>query len=220
MVKYRNLIEDTCLFNCLPKKTIEKHLRDAKILVKSYESNNIIHFENEKCDKLEIILKGKVVVERIDEAGNLLLVSSFSENDIIGGNLIFSKTPYYPLTVSTQSETVMLEVDKNTLFNLFLDHPDFLNVYLIFISDHASMLGSKIKNYMNKSIRSSIISFLLYESKKQSSDIVTLKTSKKSLAEKMGVSRTSLSRELAKMRNLGLIVYDVNTITILKDLSK
>ena len=192
MVKYQNLIEETSLFNCLPKKTIEKHLRDAKILVKSYESNNIIHFENEKCDKLEIILKGKVVVERIDEAGNLLLVSSFSENDIIGGNLIFSKTPYYPLTVSTQSETVMLEVDKNTLFNLFLDHPDFLNVYLIFISDHASMLGSKIKNYMNKSIRSSIISFLLYESKKQSSDIVTLKTSKKNLAEKMGVSRTSL----------------------------
>ncbi len=220
MIKYRNLVEMISLFDCLKPETIEKYFNEAKFSIKSYQANNIIHFENEKCDKLEIILKGSVAVERIDESGDLLLVSSFKENDIIGGNLIFSKTPFYPLTVSTQVETIILEVNKETLFRLFLENPDFLIVYLEFISDHASMLGSKIKDYMNKSIRSSIISYLLYESKKQNKQQITLKTSKKNLAKKIGVQRTSLSRELAKMRDEGLIVYDAKTISILKDLSK
>ena len=43
-----------------------------------------------------------------------------------------------------------------------------------------------------------------------------LNTTKKALAEKFGVQRTSLSRELAKMKKDGLIDYDVKTITLLK----
>ena len=36
------------------------------------------------------------------------------------------------------------------------------------------------------------------------------------LAEKIGVQRTSLSRELAKMREDGLVVFDEKSITLLK----
>ncbi len=46
-----------------------------------------------------------------------------------------------------------------------------------------------------------------------------LRLTKKSLAEKFGVQRTSLSRELNKMREDGLIDYDAYSITIIdKDL--
>ena len=38
---------------------------------------------------------------------------------------------------------------------------------------------------------------------------------KQTLADKIGVQRTSLSRELSKMRNDGLIKYDSKSITIL-----
>ncbi|MDD4541884.1 MAG: helix-turn-helix domain-containing protein, partial [Eubacteriales bacterium] len=34
-------------------------------------------------------------------------------------------------------------------------------------------------------------------------------------AEQLGVQRTSLSRELAKMRDNGLVEYDARTITLL-----
>ena len=57
--------------------------------------------------------------------------------------------------------------------------------------------------------------YLDYERKKQNSNIIKLGITKKALAEKIGVQRTSLSRELAKMRNEGLIKFDAVSIKIL-----
>lgn len=215
MHKYDKFIQNTILLNHLSNETIVKNLNSGKFKIVSYNKNNIIHFEGEKCQKLEIILNGKVVVERIDESGKLLTISGFYKDDILGGNLLFSKKPYYPMTVSTRLPTVILEIDKDVLFELFCSNAIFLRTYLEFISDHASMLGDKIKNYANKTIRENIMSYLIYETKKQNSNHIKLNISKKALAEKMGVQRTSLSRELAKMKREGLILYDADSMTLL-----
>ena len=51
-----------------------------------------------------------------------------------------------------------------------------------------------------RTIRESIVGFLKHETQKQNSQTITLPVSKKALAERFGVQRTSLSRELQKMR--------------------
>jgi len=53
--------------------------------------------------------------------------------------------------------------------------------------------------------------------KDQDSKVLELPTSKKMLAEKLGVQRTSLSRELQKMANEGLIHFDRQSITIIDE---
>ncbi|WP_346898573.1 helix-turn-helix domain-containing protein [Clostridium sp. UBA7503] len=55
----------------------------------------------------------------------------------------------------------------------------------------------------------------MYESYIQKSNVIKLKVTKKDLAEKFGVQRSSLSRELNKMRKDGLIEYDAYSITII-----
>jgi DNA-binding transcriptional regulator LsrR (DeoR family) len=60
------------------------------------------------------------------------------------------------------------------------------------------------------------MNLLEYESKRQNTNYIKLNMTKKALAEKIGVQRTSLSRELAKMRKDGLIVFDRTSITLLK----
>jgi len=54
----------------------------------------------------------------------------------------------------------------------------------------------------------------MYESYVQKSNIIKIEVTKKDLAEKFGVQRSSLSRELNKMRKDGLIEYDAYSITI------
>ncbi len=169
----------------------------------------------EICSKLEIILSGKVVIERIDESGNLMTIAEFFSGDILGGNLIFSKNPYYPMTVTTKQPTVILNINKTLLFQLFADNNDFLRSYLEYASDHTVILGEKIKHYVNKTIRESITFYLEYELKQQNGNIIKLGMTKKALAEKIGVQRTSLSRELAKMRKDGLIKFDAYSIELL-----
>ena len=216
MTKNINLIRSTTLIKSLSGEDILTNLKSGKFKVTSYKKSSVVHFDGERCSKLEIILSGKVVVDRIGESGNLLTISEFYNDDILGGNLLFSKYPYYPMTVLTQLPTDILEIDRETLFELFCNNPIFLRTYLELTSDRAFILGNKIKHYINKTIRESIMNYLNYESKIQNSNRIKLNTTKKALAEKIGVQRTSLSRELAKMRDDGLILFDTDSITLLK----
>ena len=216
MNKNIDLIKSTVLTKFLSDEDILTNLESGKFKVTSYKKSSVVHFDGETCNKLEIILSGKVVVDRIGESGNLLTISEFYNDDILGGNLLFSKYPYYPMTVLTQLPTDILEIDRETLFELFCNNPIFLRTYLELTSDRAFILGNKIKHYINKTIRESIMNYLNYESKIQNSNRIKLNTTKKSLAEKIGVQRTSLSRELAKMRDDGLILFDTDSITLLK----
>ena len=156
-----------------------------------------------------------MVIERIDETGNLMTIAEFFSGDVLGGNLMFSKNPYYPMTVTAKEATLILEINKDRLFSLFSDNHEFLKSYLEYVSDHTVILGDRIKHYVNRTIRESIISYLDYECKKQNSNIIKLSMTKKALAERIGVQRTSLSRELAKMREDGLIEFTPVSISLL-----
>lgn len=209
------LMKNCTLFGLFSHNELEGFLKDGSFTIKNYLKENILHFEDEACTKLEIILQGLVVVERIDEEGNILTISQFMSGDLLGGNLLFSRNPRYPMTITAKDTTTIVEIQKERLFQLFIDFPDFLRVYLEFISDHAFILGDKIRHYVNKTIRESILNYIKYEQAKQNSQTIQLDITKKELAEKIGVQRTSLSRELSKMKEDGLIIYDSRTITLL-----
>ena len=204
------LLKQIDLVKSFDANQLESLLQAKGNKVNSHERNNIVHFVGDICENLEIILSGEVAVERIDESGKLMTIAEFFDGDILGGNLLFSKNPCYPMTVTAKKPTIILEISKRQLFDLFASSLDFLKSYLAYISDHSVILGDRIKHYVNRTIRECIISYLDYESKKQESSTIKLTISKKALAERIGVQRTSLSRELAKMRNEGLIEFDKN----------
>jgi CRP-like cAMP-binding protein len=215
MKKYIELVEKSPLLNCLPKEEVHSCLKDGSFRISTYGKNNIIHFSGEACRSLEIILTGQVSVERIDEEGNLMNIAEFYADEILGGNLLFSKNPYYPMTVTAKQPTTIVEIDKERLLVLASGNLAFLRSYLEFVADHTTILGDRIKHYVNKTIRECIMSYLEHERKKQGSKRILLPITKKAWAERIGVSRTSLSRELAKMKKDGLIRYDAKAIELL-----
>lgn len=215
MKKYLEFMPQIDLIKSIKPEEIESYLSEGSCNITEYGKNNIVHFVGEVCSKLEIILSGKVVIERIDESGNLMTIADFYGGDVLGGNLMFSKNPYYPMTVTAKHTTLILEINKTRLFQLFSDNHDFLKSYLEYVSDHTVILGDRIKHYVNRTIRESITSYLDYEHKKQNSNIIKLSMTKKALAERIGVQRTSLSRELAKMREDGLIEFTPVSISLL-----
>lgn len=215
MKKYIDSIKNTVLASSLPESEIYNQLIKGGFKVENYSAGALLHIDGEECTSLDIILSGKIVVERIDLSGNLLTISEFHRDDILGGNLLFSKQPFYPMTITAKTPSIILSMDKNTLFQILSENPEFLLTYLEFISDNAAILGNKIKHFIKKSIRESVMAYLEYESKRQKSTVIQLDMTKKALAERIGVERTSLSRELGKMRKEGLIAFDGKSITLL-----
>lgn len=211
-----NIFNDFSLLKTIPESYWEQNLNVNKhIQVNKYSQGEIIHFDGDCCSSIDVILNGQVVIERIDDAGNLMRITEFSPDDILGGNLLFSKNPCYPMMVTAKTEVMLLSIAKNLVFDFCATNKDFLKVYLEYISDHSLLLGDKLKHYVNRSIRESIIAYLKSEYKIQKSQTLQLRLTKKELADRIGVQRTSLSRELQKMKNEGLVEYDKSSISIL-----
>jgi len=211
---YLDTLKLTGLFGKLSTLELIDLFKTNQYIISQYKKGNIIHFESERCTSWDIILKGEVIVQKIDEKGNVLTVTEFKTGDNIGGNLLFSKHPYYPMSVLAKSDTNILHINKDFVLHLCRHSQDFLIQFLNCISDKTTILTNKIKSISMKSVRESIIDFLNYEYYTQKNKVIKLCMTKKELAERLGIQRTSLSRELNKMKRDGLVDYDAHTITI------
>ncbi len=193
----------------------DKLLQDGDIHQVSFGKREIVHLEGEHCLYFEIISSGKVVVERIDEAGNLLTISTFTRGDILGANLVFSSAPFFPMTVTATEETHIYRLSKLAVKTLCTKDEAILDGVLSTISNRSLYLGDFIKRLSKRSIREQLVDYFTQQYKLQNKNPITLTSSKTYLAGQLGIARTSLSRELQKMKEDGLIDFTATTVTLL-----
>lgn len=210
-----NLLINHPLIGIFGSNQINGFIDSNELTIHNYQKNNIIHHDGDLCDSLEIILKGNIAIERIDSYGNLLVITKLLEGDIYGGHLMFSSNPKYLMTIMAKSDSILLEIKKDILLRLLSSNPTFLIAYLEYIAELTAILGNKIKYSIKTSIRESLLEYIRQQIGQQSTSTIKLKLTKKELAENMGIQRTSLSRELTKMKDDGLITYTNKTITLL-----
>lgn len=191
-------------------------LSDSRVHIKNYEKEQVVHFQNEVCNSMGIILDGQVSIQKIEENGNLLVINVFENREVFGANLLFSSRCYYPMTVVATKKSIIMHVNKKMIIQLCQTDMKFLTCFLNIISDRTIILSDKINEISLKTIRQQIMDFLKYEKELQKSNTIRLHISKKSLAERLGIQRSSLSRELNKMRADGILEFDSKTITLLK----
>jgi len=214
MQDFINIIRNTDLFKCFSYDELDKLFTKENYKIKKYTKNSVIYFQNEKCESLDVILNGIISIQKIDSEGDILTIYDFMGGNVLGENLLFSHRDAYPMTVITKSDATILHVKKDLILNLCQYNVNFLKGLLQSLSDKTLILSDKIKSLTLKTIRQCIIEFLLFEYYSQKSLNIKLNMTKKELAEKIGVQRSSLSRELNKMRSEDLINYDARYITI------
>ncbi len=211
---YIEILKLNNLFNNFSKNQLLNIFDVNNHKICKYNKNKIIHFESENCLYFDIILEGQVVVQRIDENGNVLTIAQFNTGDTMGANLLFGSNNLYPMSIIAKSDSIVLHIKKAFILELCHNDKSFLLEFLKDISNKGILLTNKIKSISMKTLRDSIIDFLNYEYYLQKKSKINLYITKKELAERFGVQRTSLSRELNKMKKNKLISYDANSITI------
>lgn len=214
MDDFISFLETVNLFKCFSTNELDKLFQNNLYRISTYFKDSVVHLQNEKCESLDIILSGTVIVQKIDSDGDLLTICNFSAGEAMGENLLFSHRNFYPMTITAKCDTEILQIKRELIMKLCQENMKFLNGFLQSASDKTLILMGKIKTLALKTIRQCIIEFLLYEYHVQKSTTIKLNMTKKELAEKIGVQRPSLSRELNKMRKDGLIIYDPKQITI------
>ncbi|HZK09502.1 MAG TPA: Crp/Fnr family transcriptional regulator [Clostridia bacterium] len=207
-------LQKSPVFAGIEEEEIKELLTRPGCVIKKFPAGSLIHLKGESCINVEYILKGEVTVQLLQETGNIMTISNFVQGEMLGSNLVFSSHPVYPMMISAKSEVELLCLDAATILMLCRKSPVFLESYLKDISDRALVLSGKINTIALRSIREAVLDYLMIERKRQKSDTINLPFTKKEWAERLGVQRPSLSRELSKMRQEGIIDYDRTSISL------
>ncbi|KPU28024.1 hypothetical protein TR13x_01370 [Caloranaerobacter sp. TR13] len=214
LLEYIPVLKKTKFFKNFSDKDIIALFNENNYKIKDYPKRTIIYLQNQKCRSFDMILEGIVTIKTIDENGKVLTVSEFKTGDTIGGNLLFADCNNYPMMVQAKTDVILLHMDKELVLRFCQIDMNFSNELLRSISNKILIIGTKLKSVTMKTIRQQIIEFLVNQYCVQNTLKIRLNMSKKEWAEKIGVQRPSLSRELSKMKKEGLIDYDRNTIYI------
>lgn len=210
-----DIFKESPLLKKLSDEIIAQSFEDGSILLNKYKENEIVHLEGETCNSIEIVLEGMLFIDNIDIEGDILRIAELKKGDLIAGNIIFLENPKYPMTITTITEVTLAEIEKEKLLNLLGENKLFLSEFLRLMASNTMILSNKIKDKDKSTLRQKIMTYLKYEEARQNKKDILLPYSKKDLANKFDVQRTSLSRELKKMENDNLIVLNKRAILIL-----
>lgn len=207
------VLKNACFFKGISEKEIKDILRSELYLTREYKKNEVIANQGEKCNSLSVILEGKAVIQTIYENGKVLTLANFNVSDVFAEALLFSKDKEYPATVMALEDCKILSFPRNSVLGIMQKNTKFAENMLELLSQKIVILNRKINLIELDSIRRKICKLLLDNYKKYESYNYKIK-SKKELAEELGIPRPSLSRELIKMKDMGLIDFTLKEIKI------
>ncbi len=216
--KYINLLGKVVLF-----KNISSHELSAMILclnpsVKIYKRNEYITFEGDECKGIGIVLSGKAVVSKENATGNRVMLSVLGPGEIFGEIIAFSNQFTWPASVISQDECEIMFLPREKIIGqcekVCSWHRTLITNLLGITSQRALMLNKKVEYLTIKSIRGKISTFLLDLYKKTQNNNVMLNMNRNELADFLNVSRPSMSREMCRMRDEGIIDFHLSAIRI------
>jgi len=217
--KYLDILSKTPLFYNMDKKEINKLLNCIKPKIISYSKYSYITVAGFDFKSIGILLKGEATVSKEDAAGNRIVMTVLKQGDIFGEIIVFSTHSKWPATVQAQEycEVLFLEREKivGECGNVCSWHRKLIQNMLTVISEKALLLNKKVDFLTIKSIRGKISTYLLEQFKKTGNNHIKLPLNRNELADFLNVSRPSLSREMCKMRDEGIIDFYLSTVKIL-----
>ena len=152
---------------------------------------------------------------QITKEESYLFINADKIEKILSKSVLFSDINLYPATVISASSSKIMFISKDNFIKYCTSHKDFLERFLNDLTNKIFVLNKSITNLTFNSIRQKICNFLITEYKLQKSYNIKLKMTKEKIAESLGITRPSLSRELINMKDEGLIDYSRNYIKIL-----
>lgn len=203
------------LFRGITPNDLSAHLEEIHFHVRSYKKGEILARQGDRCNRLIILIKGSVRGEMIDYSGRLIKVEDINAPRALAPLFLFGEENFYPVEVTANEITEIIEIPKKSVLQLFRKDEQFLENYMNISANYARTLSDKLFFMSFKTIRQKIASYLLRLHKQQQQLDIILDRSQQELSDYFGVSRPSLARELSRMEEDGLIVTNRKRITIL-----
>ena len=187
--------------------------------IKTFRKGEILGFEEENIKHVGIVLSGAVDMIKEDLWGNKTMLVRARRDDVFGETFACGSDNLSVVTflVSEDAQILFLPFDRvmhNCTMACQFHHRLIENMVRV-IADKNRDLMRKVEVVSKRTIREKLLAYLSIQAQIQQVRYFEIPLGRVELAEYLCVDRSALTRELAKMKEEGLIDYDRNSFRML-----
>ena len=206
-----DVLASTVLFSGIDVESLNVMLNCLRPQLRRYRQREVITTRGQVFEGIGIIASGKVALVKETYAGDRVILGVLNAGDIFGERLAFSGRKRWLVTTVAHEDCVVLFLPPHkvtgTCSNVCASHAALIMNMLRVLSDHVSMLESKIEHTSARTVRGKVSSYLLEHYRESGAGEFTLPLKRHELADYLNVQRPSLSREMGLMRDEGSIEF-------------
>ncbi len=168
-----------------------------------------------------IVLEGEIQVIKEETNGNRLIVGIFGPGELFGEVAAFAGRTLWPNTViaGTDGSVLMLPIAKisRPCGNSCDFHQQLIRNMLNVIAGKAMLMNNRLGFLQLRGMREKLAAYLLEQARLSGSQTFLLPMNRDQMADFLSVSRPSMSRELGRMKDEGLIDFFKSSFIIKND---
>lgn len=196
------------LFAGMSEDEIRGCLRCSRTEIAEYQRDERIFCQQDEPKKLFVLLKGAVVICDDSSAGKRSILTTFDRpGELFGEVYLFLNRPGYDHYAQAAVPSSVLRMPKEFLYHTCGEHCDYharlISNMLSILAQKAYYLNRKLQIVSCATLRQKIAKVLLQNS--SADGRVTLPMNREELADFLNAARPSLSRELMRMQEDGLL---------------
>lgn len=214
-MEFSKMLKNLRLFNNLNDLEIEE-VKNFLSDIKTYKNKSSVFNIGDEINYIGILLSGQVELAIDDAFGNKTILSKLSAPALFAESVLIRGIKEIPLSVVTTTDSQIIFFDYKTFSAKNLSCREKVKDNLIDILAGKNLfMRDKLNLFSLQSTRAKILYFLSNESRKNHSKYFTIDFNITELAQYLNLNRSSLSRELSKLKKEGFIDYDKKTFRIL-----
>ena len=211
------------LFAGIREEELSPTLHCLQSFEKSYQKGELILLESHAVRNVGLILSGMVHMVKEDEEGSETLILSMKEGELFGesfscGSHMDARVSFLAATPCTVLFLPFHRVIHTCNMTCTFHHRLIENMVRM-IGDKNVQLMRKIEIISQKTLREKVLTYLRLQAETQQSQRITVPLGRVELADYLCANRSALTRELAAMKQDGILDYDKNTFVLLKGAS-
>ena len=214
-----SILKRTKLFSGVGEQEITVMLGCLQAQKRTFSKGDYIFREGEHIDRIMVLAKGKLLVQKDDFWGNRSIVQVIREGEMFGEAYVAPESGAILNDVVAEEESEVLFFDVGRILTVCPSacrfHSMVIKNLFYAISEKNKKLVQKIGHMSKRTTRAKLLSYLSEEAKRQNRSNFTIPLNRQQLADFLSVDRSAMSNELCKMRDEGILKFEKNEFTLL-----
>ena len=217
--EYIHKLMKSPIFRGIQEKEIVSLIKCLGCKVRYYNVDEYIFHMNDEVEYIGIVLEGCVEIIKENISGEKHIMTFLEEANMFAEAIVCTSTRIATVAAIAHTNAVVALIPYKRVIQSCHSacgfHNKLVSNMLRVLGDKNEMLNMKMEILLLKGMRAKLATYLLREAEKRHNRSFSITPNREALAEFLNVSRTSMCRELTRMKNENLIDFYKNSFKLI-----